>query len=116
MATRKKYKTAGNPPLFKTPEQLSKHIQEYFDNPPIRQSMSKNGDVINTPFVSITGLCLALGFASRQSFYDYEKRGEYKSIIQQARLIVESEYEYRLQSGNTIGAIFALKNMGWTDD
>ncbi|MCK5608028.1 hypothetical protein KAR91_39475, partial [Candidatus Pacearchaeota archaeon] len=32
-----------------------------------------------------------------------------------ARLFIEVEYEEQLQHGSVIGAIFALKNMGWAD-
>jgi hypothetical protein len=58
---------------------------------------------------------LHLGFASRQSFYDYEERGEYSYIIKNARLRVEKGYELRLHGNNPTGSIFALKNMGWSD-
>jgi hypothetical protein len=58
---------------------------------------------------------LFLGFDSRQSFYDYEKRDGFSYIIKKARLKVESHYEQCLQYGNVTGAIFPLKNMGWSD-
>lgn len=64
---------------------------------------------------TITGLALALGFESRQSFYDYEKNPEFSYIVRKARLKVEQGYELRLFSGQPTGAIFALKNMGWKD-
>ncbi len=55
------------------------------------------------------------GFETRQSFYDYEKRDGFSYIIKRARLFIEKEYEENLSIGNTTGAIFALKNMGWFD-
>lgn len=65
---------------------------------------------------TVTGLTLHLGFASRQSFYDYENRDEFSYTIKRARLRVECEYEKKLSGGKiAIGAIFALKNFGWTD-
>lgn len=65
---------------------------------------------------TITGLALHLGFASRQSFYDYEGREPFSYTIKRARLRVECEYEKMLSGGKiAIGAIFALKNFGWTD-
>lgn len=64
---------------------------------------------------TITGLALALGFESRQSFYDYEKDSEFSYTIKRLRLSVESEYEKRLFENACTGAIFALKNFGWTD-
>jgi hypothetical protein len=65
--------------------------------------------------ITITGLALYLGFESRQSFYDYEKRDGYSYIIKRARMRVENAYEHRLDSKNPTGPIFALKNMGWSD-
>jgi hypothetical protein len=64
---------------------------------------------------SITGLAYSLGFESRQSFYDYEARGEFSYMIKRMRLFVESGYEEALAGNNVAGAIFALKNMGWKD-
>jgi hypothetical protein len=58
---------------------------------------------------------LALGFESRQSFYDYEEKEEFTYTIKKARMLIENEYEFQLQRGNTTGAIFALKNFGWKD-
>jgi hypothetical protein len=56
-----------------------------------------------------------LGFESRQSFYDYEERGEFSYTIKKARLTIESKYEEKLHEPACTGAIFALKNFGWTD-
>jgi len=64
---------------------------------------------------TITGLALALGFESRQSIYDYEKREEYSYIIKRAKLLVEMSYEVDLRTQYSSGPIFALKQMGWTD-
>jgi hypothetical protein len=91
---------AGRPPIFETPEQMAKAIEEYF------KSESK---------ITITGLCYNLGFESRQSFYDYEEREEYSYIIKRARLRVEQKYEEKLSEQACTGAIFALKNMHWKD-
>ena len=72
-------------------------------------------DVVKMPVPTITGLALHLGFCSRQSFYDYESRPEHSYTIKKARTFIEKHYEELLQVGNTTGAIFALKNMGWLD-
>lgn len=64
---------------------------------------------------TITGLAFFLGFESRQSFYDYEKREIYSYTVKRNRLRIESEYESRLSMHNPTGAIFALKNLGWSD-
>lgn len=95
---------AGRPPTYKTAEQLQKKIDEYFSNIESNESIP-----------TITELCLYLGFASRQSFYDNEKVPELSYTIKKARLRVESVYEKRLFSNSPTGAIFALKNFGWSD-
>ncbi len=94
-------------PNYKTDKELRDKIQDYFDN----------GIVIkkSVQVPTISGLCLHLGFESRQSFYDYQKKDKFSYTIKRARLRIEKEYEEQLQVGNTVGAIFALKNLGWSD-
>jgi len=92
---------SGKPPIIKSPEELQKKITAYFAN--------EEGKY------TITGLCLSLGFESRQSFYDYEKKKEYSYLVKRARMVIESYYEERLQCTTPAGSIFALKNMGWSD-
>ena len=105
----------SRPPKYKTPEEMQSKIDDYFSNPPTKPIANKDGDIIQTPIISITGLCLHLGFESRQSFYDYENKNGFAYTIKRARLSIENQYEASLQHGNTTGAIFALKNMGWYD-
>jgi hypothetical protein len=109
----------GRPPIYTTPEELQEKIDDYFKNgvesKPIVVGKGDGKTVIDIPVPTITGLCLYCGFESRQSFYDYEKREQFSYIIKKARLFVEKHYEELLQVGNTTGAIFALKNMGWID-
>lgn len=91
----------GRPAHFESPELLHAACIEYFEQ--CRTEKVK---------VTITGLCLHLGFASRSSLDDYEKRSdEFSYIIKRCRLAVENSYE---NNGQTID-IFALKNMGWKD-
>lgn len=110
---------AGRPSMFESAEEVEALVQEYFEKgvkmktvilgpPNARYS-------IEVPVPTITGLCLYLGFESRQSFYEYEQKPEFTYTIKKARLLIETEYEELLQAGNTTGAIFALKNFGWTD-
>jgi hypothetical protein len=92
----------GRPPLFDSPEQLEKAVNEFIAITPKKE-------------LTITGLAMYLGFESRQSFYDYEVKPEFTYIIKKARLAVENGYELSLRSQSVTGAIFALKNMGWKD-
>jgi hypothetical protein len=108
---------AGRPPMFESPEEIQGLIDEYF-----KTGVKKKVYVVGKPPVkveiecpTITGLCIYLGFESRQSFYDYEAKPEFAYTVKRARLFIENEYEEMLNGGNTTGAIFALKNFGWTD-
>lgn len=109
----------GRPPIYNSPEELSKKIQEYFDTGVRKKTIvigsGKDKCEIEVPIPTITGLCLFLGFDSRQSFYDYEKRAGFSYTIKRARTLIEREYEEMLSTGNSTGAIFALKNFQWSD-
>lgn len=117
----------GRPPVFDNPEDMQEAIDKYFQHV---KGEFKWVDVIDESGkpvkvkewirepepVTITGLCLFLGFESRQSFYDYEKRSGFSYIIKRARMMVENHYESTAQfAKNPTFQIFALKNMGWSD-
>jgi len=110
---------SGLPKRFETPELLQAAIDDYFNEGVTKRTViigkAPNQETIEIEVPTITGLCYYLGFESRQSFYDYEKYVEFSYTIKRARLFIEKEYEEQLQVGNTTGAIFALKNMGWMD-
>lgn len=111
----KKKNNVGRPLRFKNKEELQDKINEYLNNLPTYKKVITNKISLDIPIPTITGLAYHLGFESRQSFYDYESYEEFSYTIKRARLFIESEYEKQLQIGNTTGAIFALKNMGWID-
>ena len=105
----------GRPLVFSSVEELEECINRYFNGDMRTKLLFNNGISQNIPVPTISGLAIFLGFESRQSLYDYEKRDEFSYTIKRARLFIEREYEEQLQVGNTTGAIFALKNMGWKD-
>lgn len=109
----------GRPALYEDPEVLAAKVVEYFmEFLPVEE-----GEKVNERKVqfwetrpTITGLTLFLGFESRQSFYDYQERPLFSYAIKRARLQIESIYENMLGTKTgTVGAIFALKNMTWSD-
>jgi len=127
---------AGRPPLFTLAEDLQKLIDGYFEYikgeskeedievekksltgqlPPIKVKEKIQVLVRRPEPPTITGLALYCNFESRQSFYDYEKNGEFSYTIKRARLRIEMEYEKALHGTSPTGAIFALKNFGWKD-
>ena len=97
MDTRK----VGRPLKIDNAEELKKLVNEYFEKTDERK-------------ITITGLCLYLGL-TKETFYEYVKRDEYKDILNRARLIVENSYEMSLRENGRTGDIFALKNFGWRD-
>jgi|AntAceMinimDraft_18_1070375.scaffolds.fasta_scaffold04292_2 hypothetical protein len=93
--------------LWKTPEDLQKDIDKYFDD------CEEN----NTP-LTVTGLALALD-TSRHTLLNYEHDlgKDFNAIIKKAKLMCENFAEQYLFSGKKVaGAIFNLKNnYGWID-
>jgi len=92
--------TNGRPPTFATPEDLEKKCNEYLVY-----------CVDNEEKPTITGMTLFVGFCSRASWDDYDKRQDFSYIVKRAKMTIENSYEV---SGGTFD-IFALKNMGWKD-
>jgi hypothetical protein len=104
----------GRPPIYETAEELQSRIDEYFRLLYVDDSDKNiNEHFDKTP--TITGLTLFLGFADRQSFYDYGKKDKFSCTIKRARMRVENWYEKCMLTGQAAGPIFALKNMGWKD-
>lgn len=91
---------SGRPPFFNSPQRLERKIAYYFKTEKIP---------------TISGLAYFLGFESKQSLYDYEKRTEFSYPIKRARLLLEDFHEKGLNGQYSSGHIFALKNMGWSD-
>lgn len=104
--------SGGRPPMFESAEELQEKIMEYFKS---LVTYNEEGEQVTSKPALITGLALHLGFCSRQSFYDYEKKPLFTYTIKRARMMVEQSYEINLLGKGSTGAIFALKNMGWTD-
>lgn len=94
----------GRPPKYKTAKELQDKIDEFFEE---SEELK--------PIITISGLCYHLGFCSRQSFYDLQEKEEFSYTIKKARLRIEMYYESLLMSRVATGAIFALKNFGWSD-
>ena len=105
----------GRPLMFETPEELQSLIDKYFtDDLPVRITWS-NGVKCITPCPTISGLALYLGFCDRHSMYDYEKREQFSHTIKRARANITRYHEEIAQGGACSGAIFMLKNFGYTD-
>lgn len=108
--------------MYKTPEDMQKVIDEYFDwcdnrTKTIYDNKTAHEIVINFPApYTMSGLARKLGF-SRQALSDYKKKDEFLDTITRARERVEEDIETRLmETRNEKGAMFNLKNnFGWRD-
>lgn len=108
----------GRPPKFETAEEMQEKILEYFDEGCRSEVITIKKGVETKALVripTITGLCNFLGFADRCSFYRYGEKPEFSYTIKRARQMIEQVYEEQLHANANAGAIFALKNFGWTD-
>lgn len=102
--------------MFKSPEEMQVLIDLYFDGGANkRKIVTMTGAIVEVPMLTISGLVYFLGFSSRDSFYEYEKKEEFTDILKKARLRIEMNYEELLFDAKCTGAIFALKNLGWED-
>jgi hypothetical protein len=116
----------GRPLKYETPEELQEAIDSYFEECSPEMVKDKDGNIVrdnqgrpvfkmNPP--TITGLALHLGFADRRSIYEYKEKPQFTLTIKKARLKCENFIEKGLYTGEipAAGAIFSLKNFGWSD-
>ena len=101
--------TNGQPPTYDNIEEVKQKIEGYFES----LLNDEKTEYVTRP--TMTGMALFLGFASRQSMYDYAKKEDFSYIITRARQVIAMSYEEMLLTKVSSGAIFALKNMGWDD-
>jgi hypothetical protein len=93
----------GRPPIYETVDDILPVMQEWLDS-------LQRGEK-----PTITGLCIALGFESKDTLYAYRDKPEFSYPIKKCLLFVENGYEKALRENAAAGSIFALKNMGWKD-
>lgn len=97
----------GQPPKFKSPEQLQGLINDYF------AECEKTGRS-----ATMSGLAVSVG-CSRETLLNYSKKDEYFGTLKSAKATIEQYQAELLLDKNTspVGVIFSLKNnFGWRDD
>lgn len=114
----------GNVPKYKTPQEMEDKIVEYFKTCEPRIATYTDGDGNEQPVMvkgepyykqeppTKSGLALYLGFADRQSLYDYEKKKGFACIIKRAKLALSEHHEKGLDKDKCTGHIFWLKCNG----
>lgn len=103
-------------------------VDDYFASCTVEYMTDENGnqmlDSKKCPIVkswkkpTVTGLALALGFATRESFRQamLSANGRYALVLTRAYSRIEEAHEENLYNPGSTGSIFALKNIaGWTD-
>ena len=103
----------GQPPIFKTPQELHDKIAEYLnyeDGMKKPDQYSKMGKGIYT----LSGCALFLGFASKSSMDDQAKRDEeFSNVISRFKLFMVHWNEQKMYWGGTYPAAqFWLRNHG----
>ena len=90
---------AGRPPKYKSKEELEERIEKYFESCKGEVLKDEDGspvlDKYGQPVIidrrppTITGLALALGFASRQALLNYQAKKQFNDTITRAKLRCE---------------------------
>lgn len=99
-------KAVGRPRVIATPEEMDELVDSYIN-------MCKQADPPEP--LTLTGMILALGLSSRESFDLYMTYDGFLDSVKRAKLLIENAYERRLHGNVPTGSIFALKNFGWFD-
>ena len=96
--------TQGRPRTIKTPEEFDNKFKAYIAS-----------CYTNERPITLTGAIRALGLSSRSALDNYEDYEGFSAPVKRLKLRVAEAYEERLHGNSPTGAIFALKNMGWSD-
>ena len=123
--TYKKKNPVGAPPKYKNSAEMQEKIDAYFADCEGELLQDANGVPVLDKYgneiylhqrpPTVTGLALALGFASRKSLLEYQGKQEFVNTITRAKAQCEKYSEERLfDRDGTNGAQFSLRfNFGW---
>jgi hypothetical protein len=97
----------ARPPIFQTPDEFEAVADAYFEA--CKPTGEHDGDM-----PTVNGLALALGM-SRETLLRYADKPEFSDTVKRVRTRLEAAWERRLAGTACTGAIFWLKNQGWSD-
>jgi hypothetical protein len=109
--------TGGRPPIYDDPKVMMQKIAEYLDWEDDNKGLDSKK--VGKGLYTLEGCALFLGFATRDSMYDYEKKNsEFSYILSRFRTFMAHWNAQKLYwAGTTGGAQFWLKNFGgYTDE
>lgn len=107
----------GRDPIYETPEEISTKLAEYLDYEDSLKPKDAKGQ--GKGLYTLEGAALFLGFASRQSMHDYEKKSNgFSYVINRFKLFLTHWNAQKLYWGGTyMAAQFWLRNHGgYTDE
>lgn len=94
----------GRPRKIQSPTEFDHLVDEY-----VSQQQEEERPI------TWTGMALHLGFYGRDELDNYADYDGFSGSVKRAKAIVQQTYEERMHGNNPTGAIFVLKNMGWSD-
>ena len=121
--------SVGRPPKYKSVEEIEEKIEQYFAGCEGEPFLDDEGNQVFNKYgnpcwikppkpPTVTGLALALGFATRHALLTYQGKKEFVHTITRAKSRVEEYAESRLfDRDGSNGAQFSLRNnfKGWDD-
>lgn len=93
----------ARPPKFQTSEEFESVADAYFVGCEAREQVP-----------TVNGLALALDL-TRETLLRYAEKPEFSDTVKRVRTRLEAAWEQRLANTACTGAIFWLKNQGWSD-
>lgn len=91
--------------FYSDPKKFLERAAEYF----------VNQNALDAP-ITVPGLCLYLGFASRSTLSAYGDRPGFEAVVAWVLLVIEDYYENKLQTVRNPNAyMFLLRTMGYDD-
>lgn len=99
-------KRQGRPPKYTDPAEMALQIELY----------AAQCDAEGEP-MTVVGMALFLGFCDTTSLLDYGAKDDegFSSVIKKGKSMVEARALARAYKSNGAGAIFYLKNLGYSD-
>lgn len=93
----------GRKPIFQTPDEFKAVADAYFEDCNLKEQIP-----------TVNGLSLALDM-TRETLLRYEDKPDFSDTVKRVRTRLEAAWEQRLSGTACTGAIFWLKNQGWSD-
>ena len=114
----RRYRDSNGPVTakYRNATELQNKVDEYFKIGDVGIDETESPEKKKKQIYTTAGLAYFLGFKSRSSLTDYKNNPRFGNIVSRALLRIEAQMEANLQTSTPTGAIFGLKNLGWSDN